>query len=60
MGVYPRRTWLMRRGESTPTPPWIAILVLQKLKENDKKFKKIKNFEISISDVGLKVFHIGF
>jgi hypothetical protein len=26
-----------------PTPPWIAILVLQKLKENDKKFKKIKN-----------------
>jgi hypothetical protein len=31
-----------------PLPPWIAILVLQKIKENNKKIQKIKNFEISI------------
>jgi hypothetical protein len=32
-------------SHSNPAPPpplWIAIIVLQKLKENDKKLKKIK------------------
>jgi hypothetical protein len=42
-GIRPRDS-----TPTTPLPPWIAIVVLQKIKENDKKIKKIKNFEISI------------